>query len=70
MQDRITRIEGQATALHESAGTGTVAGAQMDLFDRSLVIFRDELRARLRKARPAHSVPILAEASARLSTRS
>jgi AcrR family transcriptional regulator len=78
VQDRIARIEGQAAALRESAGTGTVAGnltgALMDLFDSvavaivSLVIFRDELRARLRKTRPAHSVPVLAEASAMIAS--
>jgi AcrR family transcriptional regulator len=77
-RDRIARIEDQAAALRESAGTGTVAGnltgALMDLFDPvavavvSLVIFRDELRARLRQARPAHSVPVLAQASAMIAS--
>jgi AcrR family transcriptional regulator len=78
VQDRIARIEGQAAALCESAGTGAVAGnltgALMELFDSvavaivSLVIFRDELRARLRKDRPGHSVPVLAEASAMIAS--
>ncbi|MDP9849290.1 hypothetical protein [Streptosporangium lutulentum] len=46
----------------------------MDLFDSiavaivSLVIFRDELRARLRQTRPAHSVPVLAEAAAMIAS--
>ncbi|MFI6595879.1 TetR/AcrR family transcriptional regulator [Nonomuraea sp. NPDC050536] len=70
--DRIARIDGQAAALRESAGTGTVAGnltgALMDLFESvavaivSLVIFRDELRARLRQARPT-GVPLMTEAA-------
>ena len=78
VHDRIARIEDQAATLRESAGTGTVAGnvtgALMDLFDPvavsivSLVLFRDELRARLRQARPAHGVPVLAEASAMIAS--
>jgi AcrR family transcriptional regulator len=77
VKDRIARIEGQAAALRESAGTGTVAGnltgALIDLFDSvavgiiSLVIFRDELRARLRAAGPAHGVPIMTEAAAMIA---
>ena len=61
--DRIARIGRQAAALRESAGTGTVAGnltgALTDLFGSvalaivGLIIFRDDLRARLRQARPA-----------------
>ncbi len=71
--DRIARIDSQAAALRESAGTGTVAGnltgVLMDLFGSvavaivALVIFRDDLRARLRQVRPA-GVPVLAEATA------
>lgn len=78
VHDRVARIEDQATALRKSAGTGSVAdnltGALMDLFDPvavalvSLIVFRDELRARLRQARPAHSVPVLTEASAMIAS--
>jgi AcrR family transcriptional regulator len=77
VQDRIARIEGRAAALRESAGTGTVAGnltgALIDVFDPvavgivGLVIFRDELRARLREAGPAHGVPIMTEAAAMIA---
>jgi AcrR family transcriptional regulator len=69
--DRIDRMDTRAAALRESAGTGTVAGnltgALTALFGSvavaivALVTFRDELRARLRKAWPA-GVPILTEA--------
>jgi AcrR family transcriptional regulator len=69
--DRIARIEHQATALRDAAGTGTVAGnltdALMDLFGSvavaiiPLITFRDELRARLRQARQAGGVPLLTE---------
>ncbi|WP_454197330.1 TetR/AcrR family transcriptional regulator [Nocardia sp. Marseille-Q1738] len=72
VQNRITRIEDQAAALCRSAGTSTVAGnltaALMELFDSvavaivGLVIFRDELRVRLRMAQPARGIPVLAEA--------
>ena len=75
--DRIARIDGQAAALRESAGTGSVAGnltgVLMDLFGSvavaivALVIFRDDLRARLRQARPA-GVPVLAEATAMIAS--
>lgn len=71
--DRIIRLERQAAALRNSAGTGNVAGnltgALFDLFDSvavaivGLVIFRDELRARLRQARPAPGVPVLTDAA-------
>jgi AcrR family transcriptional regulator len=71
--DRIGRIGNQAAALRESAGTGTVAGnltgALMDLFGSvavaivGLITFLDDLRARLRQARPA-GVPVLTEATA------
>jgi AcrR family transcriptional regulator len=74
--DRIDRIGGQAVALRESAGTGTVAGqlagALTTLFGSvalemvSLLIFRDDLRARLRQARPA-GVPVMREATAMLA---
>lgn len=78
VHDRVARIEAQAAALRQSAGTGTVAGnltgALMDLFDPvalaivGLIVFRDELRVRLRKARPAHGIPVLAEASAMIAS--
>ena len=70
--DRIARLDGQAAALRASAGTGTVAGnltsTLLDLFGSlalgiiSLVISRDELRARLRQARPP-GLPLLNEAT-------
>lgn len=69
--DRIDRMDSQAAALRESAGTGTVIGnlaaALTALFSSaavgmiSLITFRDELRARLRQAWPA-GVPVLTEA--------
>jgi hypothetical protein len=70
--DRIARMDTQAAALRESAGTGTVAGnltgALTALFESvavaivALVTFRDELRARLRQAGSA-GVPVLTEAA-------
>jgi AcrR family transcriptional regulator len=75
--DRIARIGAQAAALRESAGTGTVAdnltGALTDLFGSvavaivALITFRDDLRARLRQARPA-GVPVLTEATAMIAS--
>jgi AcrR family transcriptional regulator len=75
--DRIARIGNQAAALRESAGTGTVAGnltsALTDLFGSvavaivGLIISRDDLRARLRQARPA-GVPVLTEATAMIAS--
>jgi AcrR family transcriptional regulator len=77
VQDRIARIDNQAAALRESAGTGTVAGnltgALTDLFGSvavaivGLMIFRDDLRARLRQNRPT-GVPVLAEAAAMIAS--
>ncbi len=77
MLDRIARIDNQAAALRDSAGTGTVAGsltdALMALFGSvavaivGLMIFRDDLRARLRQARPT-GVPVLAEATAMIAS--
>jgi AcrR family transcriptional regulator len=68
--DRIDRMDPQAAALRESAGTGTVIGnltaALTALFGSvavamvSLITFRDELRARLRETWPA-GVPLLTE---------
>jgi AcrR family transcriptional regulator len=70
--DRIGRMDPQAAALREAAGTGTVAGnltgALTALFSSvavsivALVTFRDELRARLRQVWPA-GVPVLTEAA-------
>ncbi|WP_020666533.1 TetR/AcrR family transcriptional regulator [Amycolatopsis nigrescens] len=69
--DSVDRIDPQAAALRESAGTGTVAGNLTDavtaLFSSvavaivALITFRDELRARLRETWPA-GVPVLTEA--------
>jgi AcrR family transcriptional regulator len=76
--DRIGRIAIQGSALRDSAGTGTIAGnltgALMTLFSSvavaivPLVTFRDELRARLREARPAGGVPVLTEATAMIAS--
>jgi AcrR family transcriptional regulator len=70
--DRIDRMDSQAVALLESAGTGTVvenlANALTALFGSvavsivALVTFRDELRARLRKTWPV-GIPVLTEAA-------
>ena len=75
--DRIARIDDQAAALRESAGTGTVAdnltGALTDLFGSvavaivGLITFRDDLRARLRQARPT-GIPVLTEAAAMIAS--
>jgi AcrR family transcriptional regulator len=75
--DRIARMDGQAAALRESAGTGTVAGhladALMVLFGSvaleivSLITFRFYLRARLRRAGLA-GVPVLTEAAAMIAS--
>ncbi|MCP2166014.1 TetR/AcrR family transcriptional regulator [Goodfellowiella coeruleoviolacea] len=69
--DRVDRMDPQAAALREAAGTGTVVGNLTDalvaVFSSvavaivPLVTFRDELRARLRQAWPA-GVPVLTEA--------
>lgn len=71
--DRVARVGVQADALRASAGTGTVVGnltgALTELFGSvavavvGLVTSRDELRARLRAARPT-GVPVLTEAAA------
>jgi AcrR family transcriptional regulator len=75
--DRIARLDGQAAALRDSAGTGTVAdnlaGVLTDLFGSvavaivGLIISRDELRARLRQTGPT-GVPLLAEATAMIAS--
>jgi AcrR family transcriptional regulator len=71
--DRANRMDPQAAALRDSAGTGTVAdnlaGALTALFESvavaivPLITFRDELRARLRQTWPA-GVPVLTDAVA------
>jgi AcrR family transcriptional regulator len=75
--DRIARIDNQAAALRDRAGTGTVPGnlthALTDLFGSvavaivALITFRDDLRARLRPARPT-GVPVLTEATAMIAS--
>ena len=75
--DRIGRLDSQAAALRASAGTGTVGGnlaeALTGLFGSvalgivSLVISRDELRARLRPVSPA-GIPLLTEATAMIAS--
>ncbi|MEU5988003.1 TetR/AcrR family transcriptional regulator [Spirillospora sp. NPDC047418] len=69
--DRVDRMDPQAAALRESAGTGTVGGNLTDaltaLFDSvavaivPLVTFRTQLRVLLRRTLPA-GVPVLTEA--------
>ena len=70
--DRIARVEAQAVALRECAGTGTVVdnliGALKDLFGTvavatvALIISRDGLRARLRAAGTAR-IPLVGESA-------
>jgi AcrR family transcriptional regulator len=70
--EHVTHLGHRAAALRETAGTGTVAGnlteAMAQLFGPTalallrLVIFRDELRVRLRKA-GSTGLPIAAEAT-------
>jgi AcrR family transcriptional regulator len=77
VQDRITRMDGQAAALRASAGTGTVAGnltgALMVLFESvavamiPLITFRDGLRARLRKTWPT-GIPVVTEVVAMIAS--
>ncbi|MFI6992704.1 TetR/AcrR family transcriptional regulator [Nonomuraea wenchangensis] len=74
VRERVRRLDAEAADLRAAAGRGTVAGnltgALIRLFDPvavsivGLVIFRDELRARLRQDRPGAGVPVLAEAVA------
>jgi len=71
--DRAAQLEIQARTLRESAGIGTVADnlttALTTLFGPvpvaiiPLITFRDELRARLRQARPGGGIAILAQAT-------
>ena len=76
VRDRIASLDGQAAALRDAAGTGTVAGhltgVLTDLFGSvalaivALITFRDDLRARLRTTTPT-GVPLLTEAAAMLT---
>lgn len=71
VHNRAQRVDIESIGLHATAGTGTVvdnlAGTLTTLFETvavavvALVIFRDELRERLRESWPV-GVPILAEA--------
>ncbi|WP_435121726.1 TetR/AcrR family transcriptional regulator [Amycolatopsis thermoflava] len=73
VQDRVRRIGDHSAILRASAGTGTVTGnltaALTELFDPvavgivGLVVFRDELRARL-----GRGIPVLADAAAMLAS--
>jgi AcrR family transcriptional regulator len=75
--DRIAQLRAQAQALLARAGTGyvraNVAEALSELFGPvtvaivGLLTFRDDLRDRLRAARPGGGVPLLADATAMLS---
>jgi len=75
--DRIERMDPQAAALRESAGTGTVVENLTDALTAvfgsvavaivPLITFRDELRARLRQAWPA-GVPVLTEAAVMIAS--
>jgi AcrR family transcriptional regulator len=69
--DRAAQLEAQANELRAAAGTGTVAGnltrALTTLFGPvpvaiiPLITFRDEVRARLRRAMPGGGIAILAQ---------
>ncbi|MDC2955151.1 TetR/AcrR family transcriptional regulator [Streptomyces gilvifuscus] len=75
---RIGRLDAVAEGLRAAAGTGSVTdhltGALAEVFDAvgvavvSLVIARDELRARLRAAGCAAGIPLLTEAAAMLAS--
>ncbi|AGP55417.1 TetR family transcriptional regulator [Streptomyces rapamycinicus NRRL 5491] len=77
VRDRIARLDHQSAALRGYAGTGTVADHLADalttLFESvavglvSLVISRDELRARLRETTPT-GLPLLTEATAMIAS--
>ncbi|MGP4095254.1 TetR/AcrR family transcriptional regulator [Nonomuraea sp. KM90] len=77
VRDRIGRIDARTIALRGAAGTGTVTanltGALIDLFESvgvaivGLLIFRDELRARLRQTTPV-GIPILTEGAAMIAS--
>jgi AcrR family transcriptional regulator len=72
--DRIERLDDEAAVLREAAGTvdvvDTLTDALTALFTSvavaivALVISRDDLRARLRAARPGPGLPLMTEATA------
>ncbi|MFI1096957.1 TetR/AcrR family transcriptional regulator [Streptomyces sp. NPDC020917] len=76
--DRIGRIGAQAEALRASAGTGTVAGNLTEALTAllgpvavailALITFRNELRARLREARPSGGIPLATEGAAMIAS--
>jgi AcrR family transcriptional regulator len=76
--DRVDRLNIRAAGLRDRAGTGTVDGNLTDaltaLFGSvavaiiGLITFRDDLRARLRQARPAGGVPVLTEATTMIAS--
>ncbi|MVU78006.1 TetR family transcriptional regulator [Nocardia sp. ET3-3] len=76
VEDRIARVERSGAALLDKAGDGTVTDNLAETLDAlfetvavaivSLVIYRDELRARLRRRRPV-GMPILGEATTAIS---
>ncbi|MFE9789314.1 TetR/AcrR family transcriptional regulator [Nocardia salmonicida] len=76
--DRAAQLEAQASALHAYVGTDTVAAnltsaltilfGPVPLAIIPLITFRDELRARLRQARPGGGMAILSEATTAIST--
>jgi AcrR family transcriptional regulator len=75
--DWAVQLETQTNALRESAGTGTVAANLTDALTAlfgpiavaliPLITFRDELRARLRQARPGGGIAILSQATTAIS---
>ncbi|GAA4095501.1 TetR/AcrR family transcriptional regulator [Nonomuraea soli] len=75
--ERIARLDAQGAELRASAGSGSVAGRLTEALDRlfdpvtvsvvGLVIFRDGLRARLRRAGTAHGIPVLTQAAGMVS---
>ncbi|HEX6498787.1 MAG TPA: TetR/AcrR family transcriptional regulator [Micromonosporaceae bacterium] len=75
--DRAARLDARVAALRDAAGTGTVVGnladALTDVFGPvavaivALVTSRDDLRARLRQARPT-GIPLLTEATAMIAS--
>jgi hypothetical protein len=71
--DRIARIDNQAAALRNAAGTGNLTGALMELFESvaleivGLVTSRHDLLARLRQTTPT-GIPVLTEAAAMIAS--
>jgi AcrR family transcriptional regulator len=76
VRDRVARLDADADALLRSAGTATVVGHLADALTRlftpvalhivGLMIFRDDLRARVRSSRPT-GIPVLTEGAALLA---